>query len=117
MQLGSRGVLGFTQLEPQLLTTSWRHMTPAGKLFESALEWLRENYDEFLFRNENDIVTVLWARMVKVVKAQGLPFEVDYEQSFSVPSFGRRLQCDIVVFGANRKPLACIEVKFEPART
>jgi hypothetical protein len=92
-------------------------MTSAGQLFESALEWLRENYDQFLFRNENDIVTVLWARMVKVAKAQGLPFEVDYEQSFSVSSFERRLQCDIVVFGTNRKPLACIEVKFEPART
>jgi hypothetical protein len=90
-------------------------MNDAALVFDSALDWLREHYDDFVFRNENDIVTVLWGRMVRIAKAEGLAYHIDYEHNFSV-SFGR-LQCDIVAFDAEGKPLVCIEVKFEPART
>jgi len=90
-------------------------MNDAARLFETALDWLRENYDDFLFRREDDVVTVLWGRMVRMAKAENLPLDVDYEQNFTV-SFGR-LQCDIIVFSAERKPLLCAEVKYEPARS
>ena len=91
-----------------------QEMNDAARLFETALEWLRENYDSFLFRREDDVVTALWAQMVRIAKAENLPFAIDYEQTFAL-SFGR-LQCDLVVVGANSKPLLCVEVKYEPAR-
>jgi hypothetical protein len=90
-------------------------MNEAAHLFESTLDWLCDSYDDFLFRNENDVVTVLWARMVKMAKSQGLPYDIDYERSYPMSSWRR--QCDIVICGASGKPLVCIEMKYEPART
>lgn len=89
-------------------------MNDASRLFETALQWLRENYGDFLFRKEDDVVTVLWTQMVRRAKAENLAFYVDYEQNFPV-SFGR-LQCDIVVFDTDHRPLLCLEVKYEPSR-
>lgn len=90
-------------------------MNDAARLFEAALDWLRDHYNDYLFRREDDVVTVLWGQMVRIAKTTGLPLEIDYETKFVV-SCGR-LQCDIVVFDADRKPVLCVEVKYEPART
>ncbi len=90
-------------------------MNDAVRIFESALDWLRDHYDDYLFRKEEDVVTVLWGQMVRMAGEENLPLVIDYEQNFPV-SFGR-LQCDIVVFGPGRKLLLCVEVKYEPARS
>jgi hypothetical protein len=90
-------------------------MNDAVRVFESALDWLRDHYDHYLFRKEDDVVTVLWGRMVSIARTENLPLVLDYEQNFPV-SFGR-LQCDIVVFGPGRKLLLCVEMKYEPARS
>src|SRR5687767_1404451 len=89
--------------------------SPAAVLFEQSLEWLKDNYDTFLFRNEYDVVTVLWGHMVRAAKAQGLGIVVDYEQNVAIPT--GRLQCDIVVFGEDGGILLGAEIKYEPSRT
>jgi hypothetical protein len=90
-------------------------MNPAALLFEQSLDWLRDNYDRFLFRTEYDVVTMLWGYMVRAAKAQERGIIIDYEHNVAVTS--GRLQCDIVALSAKDEKLLCAEVKYEPSRT
>jgi len=90
-------------------------MHDADRLFQTALRWLEEKYADFLFRTEHDVVTVLWAHMVKTAMTDRLPLSIDYERN--LPTSVGRFQCDIVIFDLAQKPEICIEVKYEPSRT
>jgi hypothetical protein len=61
-------------------------MNVAARLFEQSLNWLRESYDDFLFRTEFDVVTALWGFMVRQAEGKRLGVVVDYEQNIAIHS-------------------------------
>lgn len=45
-------------------------------LFEEAISWLREHYDEFEFWNERDLVWTVQTRLRRVIRDRQLPYTI-----------------------------------------
>jgi len=86
----------------------------AHELFEEAIEWLRENYDEFGFDMERDVVWTIKTYLVKAIKEQHLAYDVF--SGYSMTREGRRSQsADLVIRNADRSVEVVAEFKYEPS--
>jgi hypothetical protein len=86
----------------------------AAALFEEAVAWLQEHYDEFEFWVERDLVWTVQSRLRQVVRERSLPFGVlnDYPL---LPGARRALSADLVVRDADTTVLVAVEFKYEPS--
>ncbi len=89
-------------------------MMEAAVVFESAIEWLRDNYSSFGFVAERDIVWTLQKHLKEALRENGLSHEVfnDYPM---LPGKRRSLSADLVVSDASGVVEVAAEFKFEPS--
>ena len=82
----------------------------AAQLFETVMQWLRENYADYRFFTERDIVWTVQSRLYAEIERQGLPFRVfnDYKMSPNV-----NVRADIAILEADAVAVAA-EFKYEP---
>lgn len=86
----------------------------AWALAAEAVDWLRENYGQFEFWVERDLVWTLQTRLRAVIIERGLPFTVlsDYAM---IPGPRRSLSADLVVRDSTGQVLVTAELKYEPS--
>jgi hypothetical protein len=86
----------------------------AWALFGEAVEWLRENYRQFEFWVERDVVWTLQTRLRTMISERGLSFTVlsDYGM---LPGPRRSLSADLVIRNAAGHVLVAAELKYEPS--
>jgi hypothetical protein len=86
----------------------------AWALSEEAVYWLRENYGQFEFWVERDLVWTLQTRLRTMISERGLPFNVlsDYGM---LPGARRALSADLVIRNAAGQVLVAAELKYEPS--
>jgi hypothetical protein len=82
----------------------------AWALFEETVGWLRENYGQFEFWVERDLVWTLQTCLRMTVRERGLPFAVlsDYGM---LPGPRRSLSADLVIREATGQVLVAAEFK------
>lgn len=86
----------------------------AWALSEEAVDWLGENYGQFEFWVERDLVWTLQTRLRTMINERGLPFAVlsDYGM---LPGPRRSLSADLVIRDAAGQVLVAAEFKYEPS--
>ena len=82
----------------------------AHDLFEDALGWLRDTYEEHGFVVERDIVWTVQRRLVSAIGRLGLPYRVLHDVAM-LPG----VRADIVILDARGEVQVAAEFKYEPA--
>jgi hypothetical protein len=93
---------------------SSRVTSAASNLADAAIDWLRENFAQFPFVLERDVVWTLQMHLAKSIGAQSLPLRVfnDYPM---FPGPRRGLPTDLAILNARKEVEVALEVKFEPS--
>lgn len=86
-------------------------MKKATELFEQSLECLREQYIDFRFFTERDIVWTVQTRLIELVKEHQLPYEIFHEHTLSL---GKHI--DLVVLNNDVVEIAAV-FHYEPDHT
>jgi hypothetical protein len=86
----------------------------ASALIEEVVGWLRENYGQFEFWVERDLVWTVQTRLRAVICERRLPFQVfnDYPM---LPGPRRWLSANLVIRGPDAKVAVAAEFKYEPS--
>ncbi|HUB40397.1 MAG TPA: hypothetical protein VMA72_16225 [Streptosporangiaceae bacterium] len=86
----------------------------ASALFEAAVAWLQEHYDEREFWVEGDVVWTVQTQLRQVVADRHLPWMVlnDYPM---LPGPRRSLSADLVIRDVDGAVLVAVEFKYEPS--
>ena len=87
-------------------------MTTAAEVFESAIDWLRENYTRFHFFLERDIVWTIHLALLRRIDEQSLPFRISYNYPLA-PGF----LADLVIFDEDDAVEIAAEFKYEPSHS
>jgi hypothetical protein len=86
----------------------------ASALFEEAVDWLRENYGQFEFWVERDLVWIVQTRLRKLISDRSLPYEVFNDYPL-LPGPRRARSADLVIRDATQVVLVAAEFKYEPS--
>jgi hypothetical protein len=88
----------------------------ATELFERAMGWLQENYANFQFFVERDVVWTMQTYIIRQIKEQGLPYRV-FNDFPLLPGNRRSLCADLAILASNKNDLAevAVEFKYEPS--
>lgn len=86
----------------------------ASVLFEEALDWLREDYGQFEFWVERDVVWTVQRRLRSLISERSLPFEVFNDYPL-LPGPRRAFSADLVIRNASKEVLVAAEFKYEPS--
>ncbi len=82
----------------------------AAELFESALPWLRENYGDFRFFVERDVVWTIQTHIIKLIEKQNLAYRVFH----NFPVLSRRTS-DLAILSRDNSIEVAAEFKYEPS--
>jgi len=72
----------------------------ASELFENAIAWLKDNYGQFQFFVERDIVWTLQQYLVSQIKEYGLPFRIFNDYPI-LPGNRRSLCADLAILNTD----------------
>lgn len=88
----------------------------ATELFERAIGWLQENYANFQFFVERDIVWTIQTYLIRQIKEQDLPYKV-FNDFPILPGNRRSLSADLAILASNKNDLVevAVEFKYEPS--
>lgn len=89
-------------------------MSEAAKVFEEAIEWLRQRYPAFRFFTERDIVWTLQLYLSEQMQARALPYRVFNDYPI-LPGIRRSLCADIAILNSQNEVEVAAEFKYEPA--
>ncbi len=89
-------------------------MESATNLFENSLVWLRQNYSQFRFFTERDVVWTVQTQIRKQIDDGRLPFHVfnDYPM---LAGNRRSLSADLAVLDSQGTVVVAAEFKYEPS--
>lgn len=89
-------------------------MNNATELFEGAMSWLKDNYNNFMFFMERDIVWTVQIHISQLIKEQRLPYQVfnDYPM---LPGKRRSLSTDLAILDRTGLVEVAAEFKYEPS--
>ena len=82
------------------------------ELFESTLVWLRENYGNFRFFAERDIVWTVQTHIIELVERGNLQYRILH----NFPVLPRKTS-DLVILGQNDSVELAAEFKYEPSHS
>ena len=83
----------------------------AGELFRETLQWLQNQYTDFCFFAERDIVWTLQMRISHEIKTAGLPYRVFNEYTVS-----KGVRTDLAILDGDSVEVAA-EIKYEPSHS
>src|SRR5690242_16270653 len=88
----------------------------ATELFENAIGWLQQNYANFQFFVERDVVWTIQMYLIKQIKERDLPYKV-FNDFPILPGSRRSLSADIAILNSNENDLVEVaaEFKYEPS--
>lgn len=91
-------------------------MSTASALFEESFAWLRDNYDDFGFEQERDLVWTIRTHLLAEIRKGDLPFRV-FSGYRITPAV--RESADLVIVDDTDVVQVAVEFKYEPdhART
>ena len=81
----------------------------ASTLFDSTIDWLRENYHGYRFYAERDIVWTVQMQLNKKIEELNLPYRV-----FNDYSMGKRVRVDLAILNGDLVEVVA-EFKYEPS--
>lgn len=93
----------------------------AHEIFEESLNWLKENYENFDFYRERDIVWTVQNRINDLIRINNLNYKV-FEEYPIQPGNNRSITVDIAIMGKDFIPKqgelieAVDEFKYEPSK-
>lgn len=86
----------------------------ASELFENSIAWLKENYAQFQFFVERDVVWTIQKYLIRQIKEQSLPFRVFND--YPILSGNRRSICvDLAILNMDNLVEVAAEFKYEPS--
>ena len=87
-------------------------MEPASELFETSIAWLQDNYSNFRFFQERDLVWTVQTHINEKIEEQELPYQVfnDYPMLS-----GKRT--DLAILNQNGIVEVAVEFKYEPSHS
>lgn len=89
-------------------------MTDAFLITDSAVDWLRANYEDFQFSTERDVVWTLQKRIAQTIKENRLQFQV--LNDYPMMKGARRSFCaDLAIVSSEGLVATALEVKYEPS--
>ncbi|NHZ71726.1 MAG: hypothetical protein GWP17_01410 [Aquificales bacterium] len=90
------------------------NISEAEKIFSDTLIWLENNYGQFRFWMERDLVWTVQNRLIHAIQDRNLSYKVfnDYPM---FPSENRREFADLVILDADNQVQIAIEFKYEPS--
>lgn len=88
-------------------------MSDAAQMFEDAIRWLRETYDDRPFFVERDVVYTVQLQLWQRIREHGLDWSLfnDYPM---IPGPRRHLSADLAIRSGGGDVLLAAEFKFEP---
>jgi len=87
-------------------------MQDASTLFEAAIAWLRDNYGNYRFYVERDVVWTLQTRLVSLIQHQSLALRIFHH----FPMGDRRgINCDLALVNPDDSVALAAEFKYEPS--
>jgi hypothetical protein len=91
-------------------------VSDAAQIFEDAIRWLRDAYDDRPFFLERDVVYTVQLRLWEQIRAHSLNWSVfnDYPM---IPGPRRHLSADLAIRSDGGDVLLAAEFKFEPAHS
>lgn len=89
-------------------------MQSAMQLFEGSLEWLRQNYTQFRFFTERDLVWTVQTQMRKRIDDDRLPFRVFNDYPL-LAGKRRSLSADLAILNSENLVVVAVEFKYEPS--
>lgn len=82
------------------------------ELFKESLEWLKNNYNNFYFFKERDIVWEIQKYLIKLIKEKELSYKI--LNDYPMVRHGKfSILCDLVIMEGEKVNIA-IEFKYEP---
>jgi hypothetical protein len=86
----------------------------AAMLFEEAIAWLREHYDQFEFWVERDLVWTVQSRLRQMIAGRHLPYGVFNDYPL-LAGARRARSADLAIRHADGTVLVAVEFKYEPS--
>ena len=74
------------------------------------MEWLRENYSEYRFFTERDVVWTVQLKIEEVIRTERLPYRL-----FNDYSLAPRVRADLVLLDPDGSTAVVAELKYEPS--
>lgn len=85
------------------------------ELFENAMDWLEEHYEEFRFFMERDVVWTVQTQIIREIEGKNLPYRVFND--FPIAPENRRSQlADLAILNSRGSVEVAVEFKYEPSR-
>jgi len=89
-------------------------MKKATELFENTIEWLKENYGNFIFFLERNLVWTVQKHIIELIKKNNLPFKI-FNYYPILPGKRRHLCTDLAILSLNKTLEIAVEFKYEPS--
>ena len=89
-------------------------MEKATELFENSISWLRENYNNFKFFTEHDIVWTIQTHIIQLIEDHNLPYQAFTEFPI-LPGKRRSICTDLAIIDLKGSVEVAIEFKYEPS--
>ena len=89
-------------------------MQDASTLFEEAIAWLRDNYGNYRFYVERDVVWTVHERLRLSIESQALPLRVFHHFPLFRGS-GKVVNCDLGLVNRDESVAVAAEFKYEPS--
>jgi hypothetical protein len=89
-------------------------MRGATDVFESALEWLRDNYGNFQFFVKRDIVWTMQTQILRITGQRDLPYKV-FDRYPIIQTQLRTLSTDLAILDHNNHIELAAEFRYEPS--
>jgi hypothetical protein len=89
-------------------------MEDASALFEEVIAWLRDNYGNYRFYMERDLVWTVQERLRSIIEARTLRYRVFHHFPL-FPGSGKVVDCDLALVRQDNSVAVAAEFKYEPS--
>lgn len=89
-------------------------MREAQELFESSIEWLRQNYGNFKFFTERDLVWTVQTHILSLIEENELHYKIFNDYPI-LPGKNRSLSADLAILNEKDEIEVAVEFKYEPS--
>jgi hypothetical protein len=82
-------------------------------LFQDALDWFKDHYDEYEYWKESDVGCALWGALSRINSDAGSPLSIRSEHHIGKGNNSEKM--DLAILDRSGNVLVVIEIKYEPS--